>query len=160
MLKVHLIVVGKLKEKFFLDASDEYIKRLGGYCNFTLTQIPEEKLPSHPSEREILAALHKEGGQILSKVPSDSALIPLCVEGKTLSSQALATQVQSVANGPMRHLVFVIGGSYGLSDDVKSRATLKLSLSPMTFPHHLARVILLEQIYRAFKIIEGSSYHK
>lgn len=160
MLSVHLIVVGKMKEKFYIDAADEYRKRLGGYCKFTLTQIPEEKLSQTPSEKEITNALEKEGGQILAKVPENSYFIPLCVEGKPLASDQLAREIDKVAQGSHRHLVFVIGGSFGLSPTVKSRANLRLSMSPMTFPHHLARVMLLEQIYRGFKILEGSPYHK
>lgn len=160
MLSVQLICVGKLKEKFYLEASKEYIKRLSGYCSFTLTELPEERLPSMPSQAQIDAALEREASAIRGKIPLNSRLICLCVEGKPRSSPELAQLVSDFAQSGQRHLVFVIGGSYGMAESLKREAWLKLSMSPMTFPHHLARVMVLEQIYRAFKINEGSSYHK
>ena len=160
MLSIHLICVGKLKEKFYLEASAEYRKRLSGYCTFTLTEIPEERLPANPSQAQIDAALEREGMAIRGKIPPNSRLVCLCVEGKPKSSPELAHLVADFAQSGQRHLVFVIGGSYGMAGSLKQEAWLKLSMSPMTFPHHLARVMVLEQIYRAFKINEGSSYHK
>ena len=160
MLSVHLICVGKLKEKFYLEAAGEYQKRLSGYCTFTLTELPEERLPSNPSPAQIEAALEREGAAIRGKIPSNSRLVCLCVEGKPRSSPELAQLVADFAQSGQRNLVFVIGGSYGLAESLKGEAWLKLSMSPMTFPHHLARVMVLEQLYRAFKINEGSSYHK
>ena len=160
MLSIHLICVGKLKEKFYLEACAEYQKRLSGCCSFTLTELPEERLPAAPSPARIAAALEREAEAIRSKIPANSRLICLCVEGKPRSSPELARLMADFAQSGRRHLVFVIGGSFGLAESLKREAWLKLSMSPMTFPHHLARVMVLEQIYRAFKINEGSSYHK
>ena len=160
MLSVHLICVGRLKEKFYLEACAEYAKRLSGCCAFTLTELPEERLPAAPSRAQIDAALEREAAAIRGKIPQNSRLICLCVEGKPRSSPELAKLVADFAQSGRRHLVFVIGGSYGMAESLKGEAWLKLSMSPMTFPHHLARVMVLEQIYRAFKINEGSSYHK
>ena len=160
MLSVHLICVGKLKEKFYLDACAEYMKRLSPYCKLTLTELPEVKLPQNPSLGEIAAALDKEGDAIRAKIPPNSSVVALCVEGKMRSSEELASLVRTWEQNAAKHLVFVIGGSYGLHPSVKAEAWVQLSMSPMTFPHHLARVMVLEQIYRAFKINEGSSYHK
>ena len=160
MLSVHLICVGKLKEKFFLDACGEYLKRLSGYCKLTLTELPEEKLPQNPSQAQIDAALAREAAAIRAKLPQNSSLVALCVEGKLRSSEELADLVRQWEQNSAKHLVFLIGGSYGLDAALKSEAWVRLSMSPMTFPHHLARVMVLEQIYRAFKINEGSNYHK
>ena len=160
MLSVHLICVGKLKEKFYLAACAEYMKRLSPYCKLTLTELPEVKLPQNPSLGEITAALDKEGDAIRAKIPPNSSVVALCVEGKTRSSEELADLVRTWEQNAAKHLVFVIGGSYGLHPSIKAEAWVRLSMSPMTFPHHLARVMVLEQIYRAFKINEGSSYHK
>ena len=160
MLSVHLICVGKLKEKFYLQASQEYLKRLNGYCKMTLLELPEAKLPKNPTNGDIQQALDREGQAILAKIPQSSTVIALCVEGTPHSSEELATIVDRVPQNGSKHLVLLIGGSYGMHPNVKSQAQVKLSMSPMTFPHHLARVMLLEQIYRAFKINEGSSYHK
>lgn len=160
MLSIHLICVGKLKEKFYLEACAEYVKRLSPYCRLTLVELPEEKLPQAPSQAQIEAALDKEGAAIRAKIPSGSSLVALCVEGRPRSSRQLAELVNSWEHNSAKHLVFVIGGSYGLAESLKAEAWEKLSMSPMTFPHHLARVMVLEQIYRAFKILEGSPYHK
>nr|WP_268842179.1 23S rRNA (pseudouridine(1915)-N(3))-methyltransferase RlmH [Pseudoflavonifractor phocaeensis] len=159
-MSVHLICVGKLKEKFYLEACAEYMKRLSPYCKLTLTELPEVKLPQNPSLGEIAAALDKEGDAIRAKIPPNSSVVALCVEGKMRSSEELASLVRTWEQNAAKHLVFVIGGSYGLHPSVKAEAWVQLSMSPMTFPHHLARVMVLEQIYRAFKINEGSSYHK
>ena len=161
MISVHLICVGKLKEKFYLAAAEEYCKRLSAYCKLTLTELPECRLPQNPSPGDIQAALEKEADAIRAKLPPSASLVALCVEGKEQSSEQLAQALQAWSvNGSAKHLVFLIGGSYGLHPSIKQQAWLRLSMSPMTFPHHLARVMLLEQIYRAFKINEGSSYHK
>ena len=160
MLSVHLICVGKLKESFYQQACAEYVKRLSPYCRLTVTELPEERLPASPSRAQIDAALEKEAQAILSKTPSNSSLVCLCVEGQLRSSEDLAGLVRTWEQSSARHLVFVIGGSFGLAQSLKSRAWVRLSMSPMTFPHHLARVMLLEQLYRAFKIQEGSGYHK
>ena len=160
MQNLQLICVGKLKERFYIDAAAEYAKRLGPYCRMQITEIAEERLPRDPSPAQIEAALSREADAILSHVPPRSTLAALCVEGKLCSSQELARFIGDWSLRGERQLVFVIGGSYGLHPRVKDAARLRLSMSPMTFPHHLARVMLLEQLYRSFKILEGSSYHK
>lgn len=160
MLSVHFITVGKVKEKFYLQACEEYFKRLGGYCKLTRTTISEEKLSQNPSQGEVDKALEKEGKEILAKIPDNATVVVMCVEGKPLSSPDLSKFMEQSKQSGKKHLVFVVGGSYGLADMVKAQGQLKLSMSPMTFPHHLAQVMLLEQIYRGFKIEEGSSYHK
>ena len=160
MLGIHVICVGKLKEKFYTDASAEYAKRLGGYCKFQLTELPEERLPANPSRAQIDAALEKEGAAIRARLAPGAALVALCVEGEEKSSEALSRLLAGWSAAGTGSLAFVIGGSYGLHPSLKAEARLRLSMSPMTFPHHLARVMLLEQLYRAFKIDEGSSYHK
>ena len=160
MLNVHILCVGKLKEKFYLEGAAEYAKRLGGYCRLTITELPEERLPDSPSRAQIDAALEKEGNALLARLPKGGKVVAMCVEGKTLSSEELARRLEDWTVSGMSQISFLIGGSYGLHPSVKDRADLRLSMSPMTFPHHLARVMLLEQIYRAFKIQEGSAYHK
>ena len=160
MLSIHLICVGKLKEKFYREAVEEYTKRLSAYCKLNLVELPEVKLPQNPSQGEIQAALDKEGAAIRAKIPQNASVIAMCVEGKTRSSEELAALVRTWEQNAAKNLVFVIGGSYGLHPSIKEEAWVRLSMSPMTFPHHLARVMVLEQVYRAFKINEGSSYHK
>ena len=160
LVKIHVICVGKLKEKFYVDAAAEYLKRLSAYANLTLVELPEERLPQAPSPGQIEAALAREAEAIRAKLPSGASLVALCVEGRLRSSEELAQLISAWSGSGSKHLVFVIGGSYGLHPSLKAEAWVRLSMSPMTFPHHLARVMLLEQIYRAFKINEGSSYHK
>jgi 23S rRNA (pseudouridine1915-N3)-methyltransferase len=161
MLSVHLICVGKLKEKFYRDAAAEYQKRLTPYCKLTLTELPEQKLPQSPSLGEVAAALDKEADAIRAKLSPGASLVALCVEGQEQSSEQLAQMIHAWSvEGTGKHLAFVIGGSYGLHPSIKAQAWKRLSMSPMTFPHHLARVMLLEQLYRACKINEGSAYHK
>ena len=160
MVSVYLICVGKLKEKFYLEACSEYYKRLNGYCKLTLVELPEEKLPQNPSQGQIDAALEKEAAAIRSKIPANSSIIAMCVEGKTRSSEELAKMMADGASRGESHLVFLIGGSFGLHPSIKAQAAYRLSMSPMTFPHHLARVMLLEQIYRGYQINAGSRYHK
>ncbi len=160
MLSVHVICVGKLKERFYQDACAEYIKRLGPYCKLNVAEVPEAKLPSSPTLGDIIAALDKEGDAIRKKLPESATLVALCIEGDTRSSEDFAADLLSWQLNSSKHLVFLIGGSNGLHPSLKREAAVRLSMSPMTFPHHLARVMLLEQLYRAFKINEGSSYHK
>ena len=155
MLSIHLICVGKLKEKFYLEACAEYVKRLSGYCKLQVVELPEERLPQNPSQGQIDAALEKEAGAIRAKLHPSASLVVLCVEGKLRSSEEVARLLADWSQNSAKHLVFLIGGSYGLHPSVKAQAWVKLSMSPMTFPHHLARVMLLEQIYRGFKINEG-----
>ena len=157
MIKIQVICVGKLKEAFYTAAAAEYTKRLSAYCRLTLVELPEERLPKDPSPAQIEGALAKEAKLILAQCPPRSSLIALCVEGRQRSSEELA---QLLSTSGESQLSFVIGGSYGLHPTVKAAAQVRLSMSQMTFPHHLARIMLLEQIYRGFKINEGSRYHK
>ena len=159
-IRVQLICVGKMKEKFYIDAAAEYVKRLSAYCKLQVVELPEERLPQNPSQGQIDAALEKEADAIRAKLPPSASLVALCVEGKLRSSEEVARLLADWSQNSAKHLVFLIGGSYGLHPSIKAQAWVKLSMSPMTFPHHLARVMLLEQIYRGFKINEGSSYHK
>ena len=160
MVSVYLICVGKLKEKFYLDACQEYLKRLKGYCKLTLVEIPEAKLPQSPSLGEIAAALDKEGDAIRAKLPPGGTLVALCVEGKQLSSEELAGWIEKQGVGGCGDLAFVIGSSHGLAPAVKQAAALRFSMGRITLPHQLARLVLCEQIYRAFSINAGSKYHK
>jgi len=148
MLGVKLICVGRLKEKHYIEACAEYEKRLSRYCSFELVEVPES------------GDLAKDGDGVLAKIPAGAHVVALCIEGKLHSSQDLADLVQDCALTGKSRVCFLIGGSDGLADAVKSRADRKLSMSRMTFPHHLARVMVMEQIYRAFTIIEGGKYHK
>jgi len=160
MLAVKLVCVGKMREKFYMDAFEEYAKRLKGYCRFELCEIPEQRLGDRPSEKEIAAALDREAQEILKAIPPDAYAVALCVEGRQMPSEGMGALIAEREGSGKPKLCFVIGGSYGLSNQVKARADRRLSMSQMTFPHHLARVMLAEQIYRGFKINEGSMYHK
>lgn len=160
MMKIQLIVVGKLKEKYFTDACNEYIKRLGAFCNISVTEVAEHKCPDSPSDADIAITLKNEGKRILDAIPDNAEVIALCIEGKQFSSEKLADRINLAAVQGKSCICFVIGGSWGLDEAVKARASLKLSMSEMTFPHMLARVMLLEQVYRAFSIIKGNKYHK
>ena len=160
MLAVKLICVGRMREKFYTEAFAEYRKRLGAYCKFECVEIAEQRLGDDPTPGEIAAALEKEAAEIEKAIPADACLVALCVEGREKSSEELAALVREREGSGRPRLCFVIGGSCGMSERVKARADLKLSMSRMTLPHHLARVMLAEQIYRAFKINEGSRYHK
>ena len=160
MLGVKFICVGKMRERFFIDAFGEYVKRLGSYCKFEIIEPAEVRLSDNPSAGEISAALEKEAADIMRNIPNDAYVVAMCVEGKQVPSEDIARIISERENSGKPRLCFVIGGSYGLSDTVKKRADLRLSMSKMTFPHHLARVMLAEQLYRGFKIKEGSKYHK
>jgi len=160
MLSVDIICVGKLKDAFFEDASDEYLKRLKAYCRMTVTEIKAAALPDEPNDTQINAALKKEGSEILKKIPSSAFVVSLCIEGKLFSSEDIGALFNKVSNSSCSQIVFIIGGSYGLSENVKKRSDIRMSMSKMTFPHRLARIMLLEQIYRGFKINAGEKYHK
>ena len=160
MQKVTIICTGKLKEKFYLDAAAEYAKRLSRFCTLTILELPEERLPESPSPAQIEAALAREADAVRAKLPAGCLLIAMCVEGQERSSEALARYLAEAAARGAGHIVFLIGSSYGMHPSLKQQADLRLSMSPMTFPHHLARVMLLEQIYRAYQINAGSKYHK
>ena len=159
MIKVTLIALGKLKEKYLVDAVKEYSKRLSGYCKFDIIEIEPIRLSDKPSMSEINNILDKESELIIKKIPQNSEIITLCVEGKGLTSEKFAEKIEQSENMG-KSITFIIGSSYGLSEKIKKMSNFRLSLSEMTFPHQLFIVMLLEQIYRAFKINEGSAYHK
>lgn len=160
MQTVNIICIGKIKEKYFTDAIAEYSKRLGAFCKFNIIELDEEKLPQNPSNSQISATIKAEGERKIAKLSKNSFVVPMCIEGKMLSSTDLADKMADVALTGKSTIDFIIGGSWGLSDEVKSKADLKLSMSKMTFPHQMARVILCEQIYRAFEIQNNGKYHK
>lgn len=160
MFNITLIAMGKLKEKFYLSAAAEYEKRMKGYCQFQLIELPEVRLPDNPSPAEISAALEKEADTIVDKIPKGAWFCTLTPEGKTLSSEALADKIKSVKLSGKNSICFLIGSSFGMAPRLKEMADFRLSISPMTFPHHLARVMVLEQLYRAEAIQAGSKYHK
>ena len=160
MLNMRIVCVGKLREQFYIDAFNEYSKRLSAYCKFECVELNETKLGSSPSDKEIAAALDKEAVDIERALGKDAYVIAMCVEGKQLKSEDFAQKINSLAVSGRGRICFVIGGSFGISQRIKQRADMRLGMSEMTFPHHLARVMLAEQIYRAFKIIKGSKYHK
>lgn len=159
MINVKLITVGNLKENYLKEAEAEYIKRLGAFCRFESIQLKEVKLPDSPSAGEIDAALLAEGKSILSAMGQRAYKIAMCVEGKQLSSEGLASLIES-ATDRNSEICFVIGSSHGLHESVKKACDYRLSVSQLTFPHQLMRVILLEAIYRGFNIIKGTKYHK
>lgn len=160
MQTVTILCVGKLKEKFYFDACAEYQKRLTRFCRLNLIELPEQRLPDAPSPAEIAAALEREADAIMEKLPRGGAVVALCVEGRGLSSEKLAETMANYAARGVSQLTFLIGGSFGMAERVKDAADLRLSMSQMTFPHHLARVMLLEQVYRAYQIQAGTKYHK
>ena len=160
MQKVTLICVGKLKEKFYAQATAEYAKRLSRFCKLEIVELPESRLSDSPSPAEISQALTAEAALIEAKLPKGSALVAMCIEGEELSSPQLAEKMRQFAVSGVSNLTFLIGGSVGLSPAIKAQADFRLSMSPMTFPHHLARVMLLEQIYQAYQINAGTKYHK
>lgn len=160
MVNVTLLCVGKLKERYWREACEEYVKRLGAFCRIRLIEVGEERLPDNPSAAQIAATVEAEGKRLLAQIPKDSALITLCIEGKEMDSPALADYIERAAVDGASHIVLVIGGSWGLSEEVKQRSRLRFSMSPLTFPHQLARVMLLEQLYRAFQINNNGKYHK
>lgn len=159
MIKITLITLGKLKEKYLRDASAEYEKRLSRYCNLDVVELEPVRLSEKPSQSEIDSALQKEAEMIIKKIPQGTQIYSLCVEGKPLSSEQFAKKNNTFINNG-KGITFIIGSSYGLAEQVKKISDLRLSLSEMTFPHQLFRIMLLEQIYRSFKINEGSTYHK
>lgn len=159
-MKITLITVGKIKEKFYTDAIAEYSKRLSRYCRLEIIQVADEKTPDKASETEERQIKEKEGERILSHIRDGSYVIALAIEGQMLSSEELADKIDRLGISGQSQIVLIIGGSLGLSEAVLKRADYKLSFSKMTFPHQLMRVILLEQIYRSYRIIAGEPYHK
>lgn len=160
MLHIRLICVGKLKERFFLEAFSEYQKRLSAFCRLELVELAEERLGDRPSRAEIDAALRREAKRIEKQLLRDGLNICLCVEGEQMTSEAFSGLLSGAESSGRPRISFVIGGSFGLDEELKQKADRRISMSKMTFPHHLARVILAEQIYRAFQIREGTKYHK
>ena len=161
MLKINIICIGKIKEKYFTDAVGEYAKRLTAFCKFSVVELNEERIRSNtPNEAQIAGVIEAEGRRILQKIGASDYVAAMCIEGKLLSSEELSETLDKAALSGKSTVDFIIGGSYGLSDEVKRRADLRLSMSKMTFPHQLARVILSEQIYRAFEISTNGKYHK
>ena len=160
MFEIKLITVGRLKEKFYISAAEEYAKRLKGYCSFQIIELPEARLSDDPSPTEIQAGLDKEAALILGKLPKNTWFCILTPEGKLLSSEQLAAKMAQTKLSGKSSACFLIGSSFGIAQKVKDQADFKLSMSPMTFPHHLARVMVLEQLYRAEAIQAGSKYHK
>ena len=157
-MTISLIVIGKLKEEYLRSACAEYIKRLGRYCTFELHELDECRLSDSPSDKEIAAALKKEAEQI--KKYAKGMIVPMCIEGKQLTSPELSEKITTAGVSGQSTVTFIIGSSFGLDPEIKAMGALKLSMSKMTFPHQLARVMLLEQIYRSFQIAEGGKYHK
>ena len=160
MMNIKIICVGKLKEQFYIDAEKEYAKRLSGYCGLEIIEVSEHRLPVGPSEALIVNALEKERIVIERRVPAGAVSFALCVEGREFDSCGLSEMLMDCAGRGASRLCFIIGGSFGLHEGVKSNADVCFSLSKMTFPHNLARIMLLEQLYRAFNIAEGGKYHK
>lgn len=160
MLSVTVLTVGKLKERYFLEACAEYQKRLTAFCKISVVEVEEYRLPDNPSPAQIEEGILQEGKRLAAKVPGGSFLITLCVEGRMLTSPELAREMERVALGGVSAITFVIGGSHGLWEELKARSGLRLSLSPMTLPHQLARVVVLEQIYRGMTINNNQKYHK
>ena len=159
-MKITCVVVGKIKEKYFTDAIKEYSKRLSRYCKLEILELADEKTPDGASEAEELAIREKEGERILKVLKDDAYVIALAIEGKMLDSVELSRKIESLGIGGTSHIAFVIGGSLGLAPAVMKRADYALSFSRMTFPHQLMRVVLLEQLYRSYRIIKHEPYHK
>jgi len=160
MLNINIICVGKIKETFFREAIDEYSKRLNSYCSLKIIEIKDEKIPNNPSEKENQIIKEKEGNNILSHIKKDSYTICLDLKGKQYTSEEFSQKINNISTNISSSINFIIGGSLGISQNVLKKANESISFSKMTFPHQLFRVILLEQIYRAFKIMNNETYHK
>lgn len=159
-MNIKIITVGKLKEKYLVQGINEYVKRLGVYAKMQLVEVPDEKAPENLSETEMLQVKDKEGQRILAKIKDQEYVFALAIEGKNPSSEAFAKQIDQLGVQGKSQLVFVIGGSLGLSDEVIKRSNTQISFGKMTYPHQLMKLILVEQIYRAFRINKGEPYHK
>ncbi|MDD6062177.1 MAG: 23S rRNA (pseudouridine(1915)-N(3))-methyltransferase RlmH [Oscillospiraceae bacterium] len=160
MMTVRLIVLGKLKEEYLRQACGEYQKRLQSFCRLQIVELTPYRLPDNPSASQIEDALQREADEILKQIPPSAKVFSLCIEGKMLSSEQFSAELEKTAVSGTGCAVFIIGSSFGLSDSIKRQSHMRLSMSPMTFPHQLARVMLLEQLYRAFQISHGGKYHK
>ena len=159
-MNIKIVTVGKLKEKFLIQGINEYVKRLGAYCKIQLVEVPDEKAPESMSEAEMLQVKEKEGKKILAKIKDQEYVFALAIEGKNPTSEAFAQQIEQLGIQGKSQLVFVIGGSLGLSQEVMQRSNAQISFGKMTYPHQLMKLILVEQIYRAFRINTGAPYHK
>ena len=159
-MNITIISVGKLKEKYLKQGIDEYAKRLGSYCKLQLIEVPDEKAPENLSEKEMEQVKDKEGEKILSKIKDSDTVIAMAIEGDLISSEQLAEKIENYGINGKSSIVFIIGGSLGLSDTVKNRANAKISFGRITLPHQLMRLVLVEQIYRSFRITAGHAYHK
>lgn len=160
MLNITIIALGKLKEQYLRDASAEYQKRLSTLCKLNIVELTPEKLSDNPSQKEIENALNSEAKKIIEKIPKGAKIYSMCIEGKQRTSEELSAEIDNLAIEGVSNIVFIIGGSFGLSDEVKKLSHFRLSMSKMTFPHQIARIMLLEQIYRAMQISIGTKYHK
>lgn len=160
MLNITIIAIGKLKEQYLRDASAEYQKRLSASCKLNIIELTPEKLSDNPSAKEIENALNNEAKKIIEKIPKGAKVYSMCIEGKQRTSEELSREIDNLALEGASNIVFIIGGSFGLSDEVKMLSAYRLSMSKMTFPHQIARIMLLEQIYRAMQISIGTKYHK
>ena len=161
MIRINIICIGKIKEKYFTDAILEYAKRLTAFCKFSIVELAEEKIRNNnPNQTEISEVIEAEGERIIKKIGSGDYVVAMCIEGKQLSSEELSAMLDNAAIMGKSTVDFIIGGGYGLSNKVKSRADFKLSMSKMTFPHQMARMVLSEQIYRSFEISTNGKYHK
>lgn len=159
-MNITIIALGKLKEKYMRDFSEEYQKRLSAYCRLNIIELSPKKLPDSPSQSEINNALEAEARQIKAKIPSGAYVFSMCIEGKQMSSTEFSQKISKLAVDGKSNIVFILGSSFGLSEEIKELSDSKFSLSEMTFPHQMARVMLLEQLYRAFQISSGGKYHK
>lgn len=160
MININFIVLGKLKEKYMKEFSAEYEKRLSGYCKLTVTELEPVKLSDNPPEQEIKNALAKETQMIKAKISKNSFVFSMCIEGKQMSSEELSKKLEDIALSGKNNITFIIGSSFGLSDEIKQMSDYKFSMSKMTFPHKLARIMLIEQVYRALSITNNAKYHK
>lgn len=160
MTKLMLICVGKMKERFYLEAAAEYVKRISAFCSPDICELPEARLAKNPSAAEIERALEREAAAVLDKLPKGAFSAAMCIEGEPVSSEAFAGLISRASAESKWGPVFILGGSNGLHNSVKTAASVRISMSGMTFPHHLARVMLLEQVYRGFSINQGTKYHK
>ncbi len=159
-MNIRIVAVGKIKERYIQEGIKEFTKRLSRYCSLDIVEIDDEKAPENLSEKEMDIVKKKEGDRILSKIPQNTFIISLEIEGKQLSSEDLSKKIEDLMIDGVNDITFIIGGSLGLSEEVRNRSNFKLSFSKMTFPHQLMRLILLEQIYRAWRIMKGEPYHK
>ncbi|MFI3114715.1 MAG: 23S rRNA (pseudouridine(1915)-N(3))-methyltransferase RlmH [Clostridia bacterium] len=160
MLNIKIVCVGKIKEKYLIDGIKEYEKRMKTMCKIEVIEVLEYKICENPSESQILQCIDEEGNNILKKIGDREYIIPMCIEGVHLSSEDLAKKFEGITLNGISKITFIIGGSHGISEKIKNKADLKLSMSKMTFPHMLARLMLIEQIYRALNINSNTKYHK